>query len=260
MAHVIDFASAAAPPRRDGFVMTETASDMLRSLRLLRELDGGALTMIAGAPGVGKSRAVEAFMKEAPDATVIRMAKGEGTAWNLAKTIAGLYHASLPMNAIGLSGVRERLGAWLGPDAILIVDEAQYLDHRDRKTGERGAALEWMRALAETAGCALALVGDLALEEAVARYPQLRSRMRRPVVVRSSPPEDVAALAAAVGIEDDAILRALRSVAKRDGALRNVENVLRVAALFAEGGAVRREHVHAAIVDMKLAPAGGNAR
>ena len=260
MAQVIDFATSPAPPARDDFVRTETAADMMRSLQLLRELDGGALTMIAGAPGVGKSTTIAAFMKSEPDAILLRIAKGEGTPWNLATTLCELYGMSMRRNAWGLVTAREALARCLGQNALLIVDEAQYLDHRDRKTGERGAALEWMRALAEAAGCGLAFVGDLALEEAVARYPQLRSRMRRPVVVRMSTADDVNALAAAAGVDDAASIRALAAIARRDGALRNVENVLRMARLFAEGGKISPDHVHAAIVDMKLAPAAGEAR
>lgn len=62
MADLLKFATAAARPRDpDGFVMTETAEDILRSLELVRAVDGTAMTMIAGAPGVGKTRAVHRF-------------------------------------------------------------------------------------------------------------------------------------------------------------------------------------------------------
>lgn len=41
--------------------MTETARDILRSLDLVRQIGGAAMTMIAGIPGTGKSEAVKHY-------------------------------------------------------------------------------------------------------------------------------------------------------------------------------------------------------
>lgn len=262
MAKVVSFATAAEPPPApDGYVETETSADMMRSLRLLRVLEGPSLTMIAGAPGTGKSRTIDAFEAECErdgtcQVTRITVAKGEGAAWNLATMLAALWGVTPAANGWGLTDARSTLARWIGRDAILIVDEAQYLDQRTRKTSLQGAGFEWLRALAETAGCGLAFVGDLALEGAVARFPQLQSRLRRPVVVRHPAAADVEALARAGGLHDRGAIALLGPLARRKGGLRNVENVLCVARLFAGDGPITPAHVRGAIVDMKLAPKG----
>jgi len=42
-------------PETGRFVMTTTATDILRTMGLVRSLAGGAVTMIAAAPGMGKT-------------------------------------------------------------------------------------------------------------------------------------------------------------------------------------------------------------
>jgi len=67
----------------------------------------------------------------------------------------------------------------------------------------------------------------------------------------------VHAIAKAEGFADPAALRALEGVAGLRGGLRNVENVVRVAQMFAGGDVPDLSHLKAAISDMKLAPKGG---
>lgn len=81
--------------------------------------------------------------------------------------------------------------------------------------------------------------------------------MRRPVTITEVDRADVEALAAANGLQEREIVTALAAVAKLKGGLRNVENVIRNAELFAGGGAVTGQHVKAAIIDLKLAAIDG---
>lgn len=51
----------AARPVLPRFMQTETAADILHSLRVVYQNPGDAVGLICGAPGVGKSRAVQHF-------------------------------------------------------------------------------------------------------------------------------------------------------------------------------------------------------
>ena len=262
MAQVLTFEKTEGAPSRypDWFVETPTGQDIMRSLRIPQAMEGGAATMIAGAPGVGKTQALKAFSTDpASNATYVQAIMGEPSPYALAIGIlraCGHYVGEFP--GCGVTELRQKVSWFVGQGRTLIVDEAQYLD-APTKNGPRGAALEWLRGVAETTGCHLVLAGDLKLERAVARFPQLMSRMRRPVVVKRCAKGDVAAVAGKAGVTDPAAIDVLAAVARRDGALRTVDNVLRVARLFAGEAPVQGAHVKAAVADLGLAPKGGRA-
>lgn len=151
---------------------------------------------------------------------------------------------------------RLRIMEAIGPDAMLILDEAQNLAQAYPRGGANYDAFEWLRSLAEEGCFSLVLSGDLKLLDARDRLPQLRSRIRRPVVVRTVPKADVEALALHRGLSDLRALEALNMVARQHGALRDVDNVIDHARLFAGGGPVELAHVMAAIEDLKLTPKG----
>ena len=256
MAEHLRLAKADSPPARGGFVMTDTARDILRSLTLVRQIVGPALTMIAGAPGLGKSEALKHFAAQNGGSCIyIQAVRGEGTAWSFAHSLADQFG----YGAADFRTVQEAriwLARFIGPNCMLIVDEAQYLDQRNKNTKKTGEALEWVRGMAETGDFPVVFCGDLALVTAVSAMPQLQSRMRRPVVVRRAGASDVQAIAQAEGFADPAALRALEGVAGLQGGLRNVENVMRVAQLFAGDQAPDLSHLKWAIKDMKLTPKG----
>ena len=255
MAEHLRLAKTDAPPEPGGFVMTETAQDILRSVTLVRQMGGAALTMIAGAPGVGKSQALEHYRRtHGMDCLYIQAVCAEGTPWNFAQSLKRKWRGGVDFRTV--QEARELFAHAIGPNCLLIVDEAQYLNQKNRRTGKSGEAFEWVRGMAETGGFPVVLCGDLTLEATVATMPQLQSRMRRPVVLRRANPKDVHAIAKTEGFHDPSALRALEGVARHRGGLRNVENVMRVARMFAAGAAPNLTHLKAAIMDMKLAPVG----
>ena len=249
-----------APPQRgrDGFVMTETARDILRSLELVRDIGGAAMTMIAGAPGVGKTKAVKHFADQLGDRCIyIPAVCGEGTPWHFAQSLSRWWVSVERFNSV--VEARELFARYIGPDRLLIVDEAQYLDQKPKYSGMKGEAFEWLRGMAESGQFQLVLCGDLRLVPAVAAMPQLHSRVRagRPVVIESVTTADVQAIASGTGFAMPDAISMLTAVARQKGGLRNVENVLRLARLFAGNGRPELAHLKAAILDMKLAPKGG---
>lgn len=236
---------------------TETAQDIRRSLEMVWTADRPSMTMIAGGPGIGKTTAIRHFCDSlGHDAIYIQAARGEGTAWNFAHALANLWgHFRPTFNC--LSEARDKIAQIIGGSSVLVVDEAQYLHQRNGKTGQTGEAFEWVRAAADTAGFDVVFCGDLNLPNAINAMPQLRSRMMRPVVIKQVSKADVAAIVEGTPFATRKAIDVLFLIAKLHGGLRNVENVIRLASLFAGNGYPGIEHLTAAIEDMKLSPKGG---
>ncbi|WP_162497351.1 AAA family ATPase [Roseovarius dicentrarchi] len=216
--------------------------------------------MIAGAPGIGKSASVKRFCDNlGQQAQYIQAARGEGTAWNFATSMMRLWGGCFGAPKFNsLAEARFIVARNFGAGCILVVDEAQYLDQKNRKTGQVGEAFEWLRATADEGAFKLVFCGDLNLPGAIRKMPQLQSRIRRPVVVTEATRADVAAIVRGTAFEAPAFLDALHAIARKAGGLRNVENIATIAQLFAGDGVPTLAHVKAAIIDMKLAPKGAS--
>ncbi|WP_281825592.1 AAA family ATPase [Jannaschia rubra] len=266
MAQVLQFKEGAPRATVDpgGIVETETSRDICRSLQLALSTRGA--TMIAGQSGVGKTTAIKAFCDEltcAQGAHVLRLTitSGMGSPWWVAQELLKPWNMDLRREGGGMDGAFAKLISMMpGNDVqMILVDEAQYLNHRAKRTHVRGAAFEWLRGLSEAAGVALVFSGDLALTAGIDLFPQLRSRMVRPVIIERSTPGDVAALASSYGITDAVTIKGLTGIARKAGTLRNVGNVLRMARLFAGDEPVASAHVAAAALDLKFIWKGGAA-
>jgi hypothetical protein len=211
-----------APPQTGGFVETDTARAIARALR--RAKAKSKLTMVAGAPGSGKTDALHRFRSEAPDMLVYTAVSGEGGVFNLACGLCDLVGVKRPKST-DVADARRRIAAEIGPGGFLIIDEAQYLVQRNPKGRDNPEALDWARGVAEEGFFGLALVGDLSLRDAVADMPQLDRRAHPRVVVESVPQEDVAALCQARGLTDPKVIAALAIKARRLGGLGYVEAI-----------------------------------
>lgn len=245
MAQVLRLATADTRPRvRSEHVETETGADIARSLELLRQVEGAAFTMVSGAPGVGKTRALEVFCASMGyDAIYIAIAKREGRPATLGSVILSRF--GYRSNGKSLDLIRRTVADYVGRGRVLVVDEAQYLE-------EDGA--EWLRQAAEDGEFKVVFCGDLALADLIAGIPQLRSRVEanRPVHIRAASRADVVAFATDAGVDDAAAIDLLFGVGRLKGGLRNVNNVLRLAQLFAADGNPGLAEIRAAIIDLKL--------
>ncbi len=83
------------------------------------------------------------------------------------------------------------------------------------------------------------------------------SRIRRKTILKGATPADVQAFAASEGLCGRIELDLLIAVSKLRGGLRNVENVIRMAAIFAGRDTINAQHLKAAIQDLKLHNMGG---
>lgn len=259
MTHHLQIANAGIAHRQIGdWADTKTALDIRRSLDLVLAVQQPAFTMIAGAPGIGKTTAVKRFCEAlAHEAIYIQAARGEGTAWNFAHALANLWPHHMRPTFNCQYEAREELAAFIGKNSTLVIDEAQYLNQRNPKTRLTGEAFEWLRATAEMGSFNLVFCGDLELPLAIESMPQLQSRLMRPVVVRQVSRADVAAIVEGTAFADARSIDALHAIARMRGGLRNVENVTRIARLFSGDAQPGHEHLKAAIIDMKLSTKGG---
>ena len=179
--------------------------------------------MVAGVPGVGKSRTLKHFTEqEGYDALYLSIVDGEGKPTAVATNLLRLFREK--SNGLSLSEMRERLMSYIGRGRVIILDEAQYLERQ-------GA--EWVRGLAESGDIDLVLAGDPMLHALVAKVPQLYSRMLRPILIKEVLREDVQAMVEGTAFDTDWAVDGLHSVARLKGGLRNVDNVTRIALLFA---------------------------
>lgn len=269
MSEVVQFAKPAPEGElKGGFVMTESAQDMLRSLQLVRAA-GNAFTLIAAAPGTGKTEVLKHFTASQnaekvsgdgtwrPDEVFLHTAvAGEGTPWGLASQLMQFWNLGEP-NSRRLTEARQMIGTCVGVGGLLIIDEAQYLVQRNSRGKDTWDSLEWLRAMAEDGQFSVAYCGDLALLDTATHLPQLWRRMRRRVVIQSASKADVAALVGHRGISDAGLIEVLYQVARRGGGLGDVDNAIWHAALFAGKGIPSAAHVMAALEDLNLLPQEG---
>tara|TARA_R110002074_G_scaffold86881_3_gene191895 strand:+ start:94 stop:867 length:774 start_codon:yes stop_codon:yes gene_type:complete len=254
MTHHLKLANSDAPSRQIGdYAQTETAINIRRSLDLVESIKGGALTIVSGAPGIGKTAALKAFKAET-DAIYVQVAKGEGTPRNFAYVFFLAFMGGRPAFT-SISEARSLIECYMDK-RTLIVDEAQYLDQRTRGNPQKGEVFEWLRAASEHGGFNLVFAGDRSLADIIGRFPQLQSRMVRPVVIDSVSIADVTAILEGTPFTGREAVYALHAIGRLPGGLRNVENVLRMATAFAGADVPNTAHLKAAILDMNLAPRG----
>jgi Mu B transposition protein, C terminal len=251
MSEVLQFGKASAPVADpEGFVMTETAKDILCTLAHVRSIQGPAISMISGVFGVGKSTTIDYYQRQHLENTiVISIAKGEG---NISYVTDNILNRFFPprSRSNNLSVRREEIKWCLPASRILIVRDAQHLNQRNKASCTKGAAYDWLAGASEEAGFDLIFEGDMTLATIMMDFPNVQGRLWRPVVINAATAGDVAATD--YGVTDRTIIDMLTAVAKRIEGLWNVDSVMQSAAIFAGGKTVTALHVKAAIEHLKL--------
>ena len=240
-----------------GSIETATAADILLSIDLIRSIEGSALTMIAGVPGVGKIRTLRHYCDAMGDKAVYHtVARGEGNRYNLATVFLGKREFAQHGN--GLTTARQFIAGGMGQGRLLVIDEAQYLDQKHKKTSGRGASFGWLQGLAEQGCVKLILCGDLTLAPMIEADQQLHSRMVRWRKIKSASRADVAAFLSDTDLDTIEMVEVQHHVARGPGGLRNVEQVIWDARIFAGEDPLTPAHIRAATFDLGLEPNGTN--
>ncbi|MBW6495340.1 MAG: AAA family ATPase [Burkholderiaceae bacterium] len=254
MAEVLKFdKKAEAPPVLGGFVSTPTTQNIMRTLELV-DATPGAITVIAAAPGIGKTTALRSFWNRRPGALMVTAVDGEGGTWGVACQLMQILDLGVP-NSRNLMEERQRIAEAIGGDGLLLIDEAQYLVRRNTRGADDWSAFDWLRAMSEEAfAFPIAFVGDLSLLELADKRGGLwrRAGEGRRLVLRSIERGDVEGLAANFGLSDPASVEALYQIARREGGLGYVATIAKRALQAAGLGRVEGAHVLAAIEYLNL--------
>ncbi len=205
-------------------VKTRTYEAVLRALD--RAHGREKMTLIAGAPGIGKTKALWSYFNANPEDCIFYTAHaGEGGVFNLARGLCNQLELKEPTNA-GVRRARDDIAQAIGVGRLLIVDEAQYLVQINPKGSNNPEALEWLRGISEQGYFGVALVGDLSLRDTVKTLPQLDRRTHPRVIVEYVPEDDVKALCEAQNLTNPKIIDLLWRKARLLGGLGYVSEVL----------------------------------
>lgn len=247
MAQVLHLAkSAPEPVAPPAFIITETAQDIMRSLKLIKRLSGPRMTAICGPSGIGKTEAIAEFFKEDRRAWMITVAAGEDTEKHLSEQLCATLEVQDAWR-MSLLERRKWLVLSLDAESTVIIDGAQNLSVN---------ALEWACDMCVKAGCDLVFAGGMALNTKFKSNEQLNGRaMRKKVFTRVSA-ADVSAVARAYGVDRDGITGTLEGIGYLGGGLNNVMSVLEVAGVLAGDSAISFGDVMAAKEQLGLSQGG----
>lgn len=233
-------------PQAPGWVSTPTAERILAALAYAHM--AGDVAVIYGGAGVGKTTAAREYAARFPNIWIATMTPATaGVTTALEEVCLALGFRELPGGGARMQ--RELVARLQGSEGLLVIDEAQHLSV---------AALDALRALHDATGIGLALMGN---ELIYARMTggtravwldRLFSRIGRRLRVQRVVRDDVAALAAAHGVEEAAALRRLVEIGGQAGALRAVGKTLRLARMMAagQGTELGADHIAAAWADL----------
>lgn len=233
-------------PQAPGWVSTPTAERILAALAYAHM--AGDVAVIYGGAGVGKTTAAREYAARFPNIWIATMTPATaGVTTALEEVCLALGFRELPGGGARMQ--RELVARLQGSEGLLVIDEAQHLSV---------AALDALRALHDATGIGLALMGN---ELIYARMTggtramwldRLFSRIGRRLRVQRVVRDDVAALAAAHGVEEAAALRRLVEIGAQAGALRAVGKTLRLARMMAagQGTELGADHIAAAWADL----------
>jgi hypothetical protein len=77
----------AIKPDDYGFILTSIAEDCLKSIAMVKRAQGCAITLISGAPGSGKTQALEAHCRVDENALLVTAVSGEDRPLDVSATL-----------------------------------------------------------------------------------------------------------------------------------------------------------------------------
>lgn len=234
-------------PQAPDFVQTRTVKQIWSALQYAQLAQ--CISVIYGSPGVGKSKALQQFVRERPNVWLITVSPSRSSLSECLYELAlELGVGDAPRRAGQLGRVIRR--KLRGTSGLLIIDEADHLDY---------PVLEELRILQEETGIGLALVGNNQVYSKLTGgnsrnvdFARLFSRIAKKVAILKTKKDDVKAISAAWGLGDKE-RELVVQLAERPGALRTVSHTLRLAAMFAAGAneSLSEKHIRAAVVDLE---------
>ncbi|WP_115720165.1 AAA family ATPase [Gallaecimonas mangrovi] len=234
-------------PAAPRFVETQTASNIFGALGYAHAAE--TISVVYGASGVGKTTAAREYAKQHSNVWLITASPSCATTTEILFELAlELRMDDAPRRKGQLSrAVKHRLQ---GTGGMVVVDEADHLEY---------AALEELRILQEQTGIGMVLMGNNRVYTQLTGgrrsedFARLFSRIAKKMGVHKAKQTDVNAIAAAWGLTDKAEQALLQQIAERPGALRILNQTLRLAAMLAGGSdqPLGEQHIRAAFKDLE---------
>lgn len=229
-------------PDAPGFVATPTAMAILDLLNFAQAAPD--FVVVVGGAGIGKTSAIEAQQRRAPNVFVITADPITASPTNMLSAIAETV------------GVVERRSAWLsrsicnrlkGSSGLIIIDEAQHLST---------LALDQLRSIHDMGKIGVAVAGNESLYARLqgaggargSQFAQLFSRVGMRINQPKAKTKDATAILDAWNLQHGSASRLLQQIASKPGALRNMTKTIRLAHMLAAGSGetLDERHVRAA--------------
>lgn len=244
--------TAAVIPVAPPFQLTPTAAKIIPALQWAQVAPD--FVPIVGAPGLGKTRTLEHYRDSNPNVFLVTMEPG----WSSASAMLAAICAAMGIDERSATRLSSAIRARVrGLQALIVLDEAQFLST---------VALDQARIIHDTAKVGMALCGNRTLYTRLAgkgdeSTSQLFSRAGMKFRQFQPIAGDICSMVAAWGVAEKGEVDFLKQVARKPGALRNLDKCMKLASMLAAGAGEPRalKHMRAAWeqIDVNLAAAAG---
>lgn len=212
-----------------GFVETPTAIEILNLLQWAKSAPG--ITLITAGPGMGKSACTKYFQSQNPHAYRVVMRPSTSGIHSMMSEIAQTLGVTERNPAKLTRAIGDKLRR-NGRHTLIMVDEAQNLSD---------TSVDELRHYLDEYGCGIALLGNEDVQTRWGRatpkegYGQLHRRIG-PRLRRLRPlTEDIDTYLAAWGITDREVIKLLKVIGRKPGALGQIRETLLMANIVAAG-------------------------
>lgn len=223
-------------PVAPSFIATKTAQnivDLMQYAQTLRDMG-----LIIGAPGTGKTCAIEYYQAAFPSVFTATMEPAKSSTHHLLIELASVLklseRAALAISDAVVRRLKDR-------DALLLIDEAQHL---------QSGAIDQLRTIHDKAKCGIVLLGNETLigklgdPERTPQLAQLYSRFGLRLNLSRPANADVDALLKAWSVDDKDEKAFMRLVASKPGGLRALTKTMIAAGAMAAGQNEKRSIGH----------------
>ena len=231
-------ATRAASTARSAYVETETARAVITRLTMAQMAP--TISVIAGAPGVGKTRTARHYAETNANVHLITLDP-------MTRSVNNVLCRTLEIVGVDERNTR-KMGVSLGQQlahrrALLIYDEVQHATD---------GALDMIRSLHDQYEIGVALMGNhgqfarTSTGGATTAFAQFFSRIGARMVLSKANPADVDILLDDWGIEDAQSRRLLHQIAAKPYALRGMDKTLTMASIIGGGAPITHDLLRAA--------------
>ncbi len=227
-------------PSAPDFVQTTTAKQIISTLRYAQASRGDGMSVVMGAPGVGKSAAAKYYAEKMPNCWLViaspSIASLVGFFYELAMEL-GIENPPRRKDSL-CHAIRHRLE---GTNGLIVIDEADHLQLE---------VIEELRVMQQKVGVGLALVGNPTVygkmvgDSRKIDLSRLESRIAKRLSIPKVKNSDITSIATAWGLTSDLELELINNIAGKRGQLRKLSHTLRLASMIAQGRNQRMNEVH----------------